>query len=139
VTIREEPTTEECLGTIDELVALLRGEIGVLERGDLTLLNETLERKRDLLHRVEAITPRLQADLSENSTLAGLIRARLKGVRDLLERNMTMIQGLTAASRSIRDELSRIETRHSLKGIYGADGQKRDGQVRTRSQLDRSV
>lgn len=139
MTIPEEPTTEECFGTIDELVALLRGEIGVLERGDLALLNETLERKRALLHRVEAITPRLQADLSGNSTLSGLIRARLKGVRDLLERNMTMIQGLTVASRSIREELSRIETRHSLKGIYGADGQKKDGQVRTRSQLDRSV
>ena len=139
MTIPEEPTTEECLGTIDELVALLRGEIGVLERGDLALLNETLERKRALLHRVEAITPRLQADLSGNSTLSGLIRARLKGVRDLLERNMTMIQGLTVASSSIREELSRIETRHSLKGIYGADGQKKDGQVRTRSQLDRSV
>ncbi len=139
MTSPEEPTTEECLGTIDGLVGLLRGEIGVLERGDLALLNETLERKRALLHRVEAITPRLQADLSGNSTLSGLIRARLKGVRDLLERNMTMIQGLTVASRSIREELSRIETRHSLKGIYGADGQKKDGQVRTRSQLDRSV
>ncbi len=135
----EDLKTEDCLGTIDELVELLKGEISHLERGDLTLIDETLELKRDLLARVERITPHLQSELVRNTGLSALVRARLKGVRDLLERNMVMIQGLTTATRSIKDELSRIETRHSLKGIYGADGQPRDGQVRTRPQLDRSV
>jgi hypothetical protein len=138
VTVSEEPSTEQCLSTIDELVDLLRGEIGLLERGDLTLINDTLDRKRALLERVEAITPKLQTELSRNTGLSGLIRVRLKGVRDLLERNMTMIQGLTAATSSIREELTRIEARHSLRGLYGADGQKRDGQVRTRQQIDRT-
>jgi hypothetical protein len=139
VTEPEDLKTEECLGTMDELVELLRGEISHLEKGDLTLIDETLERKRDLLARVERITPLLQVELARNTGLSALVRARLKGVRDLLERNMTMIQGLTTATRSIKEELSRIETRHSLKGIYGSDGQPRDGQVRTRRQLDRSV
>lgn len=138
MTVSEEPSAEQCLSTIDELVDLLRGEIRLLERGDLTLINDTLDQKRALLERVEAITPKLQTELSRNTGLSGLIRARLKGVRDLLERNMTMIQGLTAASSSIREELTRIEARHSLRGIYGADGQKRESQVRTRPQIDRS-
>ena len=139
MTVSEDPSAEQCLGTIDELVDLLRGEIGHLERGDLAQINETLDRKRALLDRVEAITPKLQSELSRNTGLSGLIRARLKGVRDLLERNMTMIQGLTAATSSIREELTRIEARHSLRGIYGADGQKRDGQIRNRPQIDRSL
>lgn len=139
MTEQEGPKVEECLGTIDELVELLKGEIRTLEQGDLTLIDQTLERKRDLLERVERVTPLLQVELQKNTGLSALVRARLKGVRDLLERNMTMIQGLTVATRDIRDELSRIETRHSLKGIYGSDGQPREGQVRTRHQFDRSV
>lgn len=139
VTEQHAPRTEECLGTIDELVTLLRGEIGHLEKGDLALIDQTLDRKRDLLERVERITPHLQAELTRNTGMSALIRARLKGVRDLLQKNMTMIEGLTVATRGIKDELSRIETRHSLKGIYGADGQPRDDKVRTRPQFDRSV
>lgn len=139
VTVSEEPGAEHCLGTIDELVDLLKGEITLLEKGDLSLINDTLDRKRKLLERVEALTPQLQSELARNTGASGLFRARLKGVRDLLERNMTMIQGLSTATTSIREELTRIENRHSLRGIYGADGQKRAGRVGPRAQIDRSL
>lgn len=136
----EEPTTGYCIATIDELVDLLRGEISLLERGDLLSINETLERKKALLERVEAITPKLQSELAGGAGLAILIRDKLKGVRDLLERNMSMIQGLANASKGISDELKRIENRHSLRGLYGADGAKRDATPpRSRARLDRSV
>jgi len=139
VTAQEGPKIDQSLGTIDELVALLKGEISHLEKGDLSSIESTLEMKRDLLARVEAVTPFLQAELARNSAPSALIRARLKGVRDLLQKNMTMIQGLATATRDIKEELGRIESRHSLKGIYGADGQPREGQVRTRPQFDKSV
>lgn len=139
MTASREPSAEHCLGTIDELVDLLKGEIGSLERGDLTHVSDTLERKRELLDRVEAFTPTLQAELSGNTGLAKLLRIKLKGVRDLLGRNMTMINSLTAATSGIREELSRIEARQSLRGIYGADGQKRAGRSSIHSQIDRSV
>ncbi|MFG6082807.1 hypothetical protein ACEUZ9_004039 [Paracoccus litorisediminis] len=128
------PLTSDDEKNISEFEVLITTGIRVLEMenealvsGDVARVAEYYERKTELLReltlRQPVIEPFLKDDLPEIANLRDLIRE----LRDNLQRNGVLLQGMASASRSILSEIERVRKRQSLDGVYDKSGHVRAG------------
>lgn len=124
---------------VEELTELLRHEIDAVERGDMTTVEATLARKRDLLTQIEEMSPALQAEIPTDNKVARLLNERLSALREVLEQDLRIVERMTNAARDLATELGRIRKRHGLAGIYSAKGQQKEDPLKPPARLDRSL
>lgn len=124
---------------VEELTELLRQEIEAVERGDMSSVEATLARKRDLLAQIEEASPALQADIPSDNKVARLLNERLSALKEVLEQDLRIVERMTNAARDLANELGRIRKRHGLAGTYSAKGQQKEDPLKPPSRLDRSL
>lgn len=124
---------------VEELTELLRHEIEAVERGDMSSVEVTLARKRDLLAQIEDASPALQAEIPSDNKVARLLNDRLTALREVLEQDLRIVERMSNAARDLANELGRIRKRHGLSGIYSAKGHQKDDPLKPPARLDRSL
>lgn len=124
---------------VEELTELLRHEIDAVERGDVSAIETSLTRKRELLSQIEEASPALQAEIPTDNKVARLLNERLSALREVLEQDLRIVERMGTAARDLATELGRIRKRHGLGGTYSAKGQQKDDPLKPPARLDRSL
>lgn len=124
---------------VEELTELLRQEIDAVERGDVSAIETSLTRKRELLSQIEEASPALQADIPTDNKVARLLNDRLSALREVLEQDLRIVERMGTAARDLATELGRIRKRHGLAGTYSAKGHQKEDPLKPPARLDRSL
>lgn len=131
-------TMPQALQLIERLSRLLRDEIAAIASGKLGEVAEIYPEKAALLHQVENVFAGSGADLRDHPK-AGELQSSLAELRQLIARDLSLLERMTEATGAIAAELDRIRDRHSLSGVYGPDGAKKAKTVPSSQHLDQSL
>ncbi len=119
----------KALATVDALGNLLRREIAAVEGGSFDqLVGFASEKAR--------ITAELEHQLSENPEAVS--KDKLRDLKDLIARDHHHLQLARQATAEMIKEVSQIREKHSIAGIYGRSGAKRDNRATVMTTVDKS-
>ncbi|NUH64956.1 hypothetical protein HTT03_06545 [Sulfitobacter sp. S0837] len=119
----------KALATVDALGNLLRREIAAVEGGSFDqLVGFASEKAR--------IAAELEHQLSENPEAVS--KDKLRDLKDLIARDHHHLQLARQATAEMIKEVSQIREKHSIAGIYGRSGAKRDNRATVMTTVDKS-
>jgi len=124
---------------VKDLIILLSKEINAINNGDLDYVVELYKQKTNLLERLEAATPEINAQLREETDRREELRSNLMELHALVRKDAQLLANMTEATREIIAEIARIRGRHSLDGLYSSTGEKHPEVVPFAQQIDQSV
>ncbi len=124
---------------VKDLIILLSKEINAINNGDLDRVVDLYKQKTNLLERLEAATPKINAQLKEETERREELRSNLMELHALIRKDAQLLANMTEATREIIAEIARIRGRHSLDGLYSSTGEKQPEVVPFAQQIDQSV
>ena len=117
------------LAAVDALGALLRREIAAVESGDFDRLVQFSGEKA----RLSAL---LEKELKDDP--AAVSKEQLRDLKQLILRDAQHLELARSATAEIVQEITEIRTRHSIAGLYGRRGAKRDNTATLNAMVDKS-
>jgi len=124
---------------VKDLIILLSKEINAINNGDLDFVVELYKQKTNLLEKLDAATPEINAQLREETERHEELRSNLMELHALIRKDAQLLANMTEATREIIAEIARIRGRHSLDGLYSSTGEKHPEVVPFAQQIDQSV
>ncbi len=119
----------KALAAVDALGNLLRREIAAVEGGSFDqLVTFASEKAR--------ITAELEYQLSEHPEAVS--KDKLRDLKDLIAQDHHHLQLARQATAEMIKEVSQIREKHSIAGIYGRSGAKRDNRATLMTTVDKS-
>jgi|TARA_R110002049_G_scaffold29972_2_gene101952 hypothetical protein len=119
----------KALAAVDALALLLRKEIAAVEAGEFSDLVQFSTEKVRLSEMLEKY---LQDDPQAVS------KAQLLDLKDLILRDKHYLQVAQQATADVIQEVYNIRERHSIAGLYGPRGSKRDNHATVSATVDKT-
>ena len=118
------------LAAVDALATLLRKEISAVESGDFATLVQFAGEKARL-------TLALEKYLHEDPTAVS--KTRLAELRDLILKDKRNLEFAQTATADMIQEIKSLRERHSVAGLYGSTGTRRDIHATYGGAIDKKV
>lgn len=120
----------KALAAVDALGNLLRREIAALEGGGFDQMVAFASEKARL-------TEALERELS--AAPEAVSKDKLRDLKDLIARDHHHLQLAREATAEMIKEVSGIREKHSIAGVYGRNGAKRDNRATLMASVDKSL
>jgi len=110
------------LESIDRMCDLLKKENNSIKSGNLDIINELFEMKKEGLRTIENKAPLVEHLINSDSFPES--PKKIKELKMLVDENGVLLERMNAAAKVISSELNKIKNKHSLNGLYEKTGKK---------------
>ena len=125
------------LESIDRMCDLLKKENNSIKSGNLDIINELFEMKKEGLRIIENRSPIVEHLI--NHVNFPEAPEKIKTLKELVDENGVLLERMNAAAKTISSELKKIKNKHSLNGLYEKTGRKINQGNISENKLDQNL
>lgn len=122
---------------LDDMITLLTKENEAIQKGDLDIVNDLHDIKKEGLRQLEIKSPIIEHQFQHGDFPE--LKEKIGNLKALIDENGIILERMSYAAKNISNEINKIKNKRSLDGIYEKSGRKIEEGFGSSKKIDQNL